>query len=277
MTDLRHFGDWALITGGTSGIGEAVAGRLAATGFNLVLVARRAAELERCATALRAQHAVEVRTRALDVTQADFLSELTSLTDPLDIGVVIACAGGGDLDAFTDRPLANHVAVLQLNATASVVLLHHFARRFQGRPNRGAIMLFGSTMGLHGIPYGATYSAAKAAVIALGEAVNAELKDAGVYVTVVSPGPTATPLVVQNPDADLMSLPIKPMAVGAVADGALKALMRNEPHHVVGRLNRFMGNLVGRRILSRRASVGLWGALLKKALRPSASGALRPM
>lgn len=267
MKTLREFGDWALVTGATQGIGAEYAEQLAAQGFNLVIVARREAELRKRAGDWTARHGVQVRPVALDLSQEAFLAPLLRATQDVDVAVVIANAGGGDLGAFAAIPLEHHRNTLRLNLQSSVDLLHHYSRHFQERPRRGAIQLLGSTIGMHGAPFGATYSGVKAAIIAVGEAVNFELRQSGVHVSVLSPGPTDTPLMRQNPDADLLgTLPLPPMPVGAVVREGLEALRKNRAHQIAGGMNRFMGNVLGRRLLSRSASVGLWGSLLKGAV-----------
>src|SRR6266436_8942527 len=91
--DKTQFGPWALITGASSGIGREFARQIAASGINVVLVARREALLEELGRALAKEFGVKYRTVVADLSQVDFLDHLAQLTDDLDIGLVVSNAG----------------------------------------------------------------------------------------------------------------------------------------------------------------------------------------
>jgi hypothetical protein len=279
MKTLRRFGDWALVTGASSGIGQAYATALAGQGFNLLLVARGAAALDQVANDLSRQKAIETRTLALDLSEPAALPALFRAAEDVDAGVIVSNAGAGGLGAFLDRDIAEHRALFHLNATAHLEIAHHFARRFQARGKRGAILLATSTGGLHGMPYGAAYAAAKGAVIVLAESLNVEFAGSGVHITAVSPGMTDTPATRNDEAIDFSKLPFKAMAPTAVAAEGLAALARNDAHHIVGGLNRFVANVVEQRITGRARAVRLMGKVVRKALKPrrSITGEQRPV
>src|SRR5216683_4085890 len=91
--DKERFGPWALVTGASSGIGKEFARQIAASGINIVLVARRKDLLEEVGVELSRRYGVEHRVVVLDVSREDFIGQLTSATDDLDIGLVVSNAG----------------------------------------------------------------------------------------------------------------------------------------------------------------------------------------
>jgi uncharacterized protein len=284
MTTLRNFGDWALVTGATSGIGTEYADALAAQGFNLILVARGAEGLAATASAIRAKHRVTIETLAADLSDPAALPSIFGAAARNDVAVVVSNAGAGGLGPFLDTDIATHRSMLQLNAGAHLEIAHHFASRFRTRTRRGAILLASSTAGLHGMPYGAAYAAAKAAVISLAESLNVELAGTGVHITAVSPGMTDTPATRDDPAIDFSRLPFKAVPAVAVAREGLDALARNAPHHIVGGLNRFISNIVEQRITGRALAVKLMGKVVSRALKakPDAArdeqhSAMKPM
>jgi short-subunit dehydrogenase len=93
--DKKRFGPWALVTGASSGIGREFARQLAASGINIVLVARREAFLKEAGAEISKRYGVEHRVVVLDLSREDFIGQLASATDDLDIGLVVANAGTG--------------------------------------------------------------------------------------------------------------------------------------------------------------------------------------
>src|SRR5260370_23045988 len=93
--DKKRFGPWALVTGASSGIGKEFAQEIAASGINIVLVARREGLLKEVGVEFNKRYGVEQRVVVLDVSREDFIRQLTSPTDDLDIrlGVPNACTG----------------------------------------------------------------------------------------------------------------------------------------------------------------------------------------
>src|SRR6266566_7315129 len=91
--DKKQFGPWALVTGASSGIGKEFARQIAASGINIVLVARREALLREVGVEFSRRYGVEHRAVALDVSRHDFIGPLASATADLDIGLVVSNAG----------------------------------------------------------------------------------------------------------------------------------------------------------------------------------------
>jgi hypothetical protein len=193
MSLRERYGDWALIAGGSEGVGESFARQLAAQGFNLVLLARKSAQLDALAQSIRADTGREVRTLSLDLSRADALAKARRLTDDVEIGMVVFNAGAGHtITDFHDIPLEDWLTTLNCNVMGQTSFAHHYGATMKRR-GRGAIVLLASMAGLAGAARLAVYSAAKAYSIALAEALWGELHPHGVDVLSLILGATKTP------------------------------------------------------------------------------------
>src|SRR5260370_552784 len=123
--DKERFGPWALVTGASSGIGKEFARQIAASGINIVLVARREDLLKEVGVEFSKRFGVEHRVIVLDVSREDFIGRLASATDDLDIGLVVSNAGTGNPGEFLklDRQLLQ--ATLRLRTMADLNISHH--------------------------------------------------------------------------------------------------------------------------------------------------------
>ena len=192
--EFRHkYGPWAVIAGGSEGIGQSFALQLAARGLHLVLLARRAPALEETAARIRAAHVVEVVTASVDLTAGQLEQTIPALCADKDVGLVIYNAGsmhGAGL--FVDQPLERSLALVQLNCVGPLWFTHHFGRRLRQR-GRGGIVLMASMAGLAGTGFAAAYAATKAFDIVLAESLWFELRTSGVDVLGLIAGATRTP------------------------------------------------------------------------------------
>lgn len=184
----NKYGRWAVVTGASSGIGRAMATELAAKGLNLVLVARRQAELEQVAQDLSVRYAVETRVLAADLASVATMTQIESATKDLDVGLLVATAGFGTAGDFANAKLDDELAMLDVNCRAVMQQSLHFGKRFAQR-GRGGLILFGSLVGYQGTPHAAHYAATKAYVQTLAEALHVELAPKGVDVLSSAPGP----------------------------------------------------------------------------------------
>lgn len=252
-----RYGPWALIAGGSEGIGEAFALGAAARGLNLVLIARRPATLEEVATRIRAAHGVEVRTEALDLAAPDLAARLDRLGDELELGLVVYNAASSVIGPFLDQPLEDHLRVIDVNCRGPIVMSHVLGRKMIAR-GRGGIVLMTSLAATQGSPYIASYAASKAFDLVLGESLWHELRARGVDVLACRAGATRTPAYQKSkPD---FSGPI--MEPGPVAEAALDDLGRG-PSRVAGGLNRMAAFFMGR-VMSRKQAVRTMGKATAK-------------
>ena len=220
-------GQWALVTGASSGFGVDFATLLAEQGVNLVLAARRTEPMEALAAQLRARHDVEVVVEGVDLAQPGAGSALKRRLDGhgIPVDILINNAGYGLYGPLLAQPLDRTLDMLQLN-TASLTELTHVFGNDMARRGRGHILLVASIGGFQATPTYAAYSASKAYVLLLGEALNAELAPQGVKVSVLSPGITATNFLAvsgQRPTLYQRLLMMKSRPVAALGLRALKA------------------------------------------------------
>lgn len=186
-----RYGKAALVTGASSGIGRSFAVLLAARGLDLLLVARRAERLAALAAELRRTYGVEVVVQPEDLADPASAERILAATEALDIGLLVSNAGFGAKGAFEAGDAAAFASMLLVNCHAPTQLAHGLVPRLKER-GRGGIVFTASVEGLIGCPFSAVYSATKAYVHALGEALWAELTPAGVDVLTLCPGATDT-------------------------------------------------------------------------------------
>ncbi|HEX5567349.1 MAG TPA: SDR family NAD(P)-dependent oxidoreductase [Streptomyces sp.] len=192
MIDKRVYGPWAVIAGGSEGVGASFAHRLADAGINLVLVARKPGPLQRTADEARAK-GVEVRTIELDLLDPGALASIRAVTDELEVGLLIFNAGANSYGhEFVGCDLDRVQGVIDLNITAQLALTHHFGASMKER-RRGGIMLVGSLSGYMGQAQISVYSAAKAFSRVFAEGLWLELMPYDVHVLELVLGVTRTP------------------------------------------------------------------------------------
>ncbi len=178
----------AVVTGASQGIGEALATELAARGHNLIVTARRAEVLADLAARLTERYRVTVEVRAVDLADAGQRAGLAAELAERDISILCANAGTAtfgpvarqDPAAERDQVALN---VLGVHDLVLAVLPGMLARR------AGGILISGSAAGNSPIPNNATYAATKAFVNTFSESLRGELRDSGVHVTLLAPGP----------------------------------------------------------------------------------------
>ncbi|MGN0063456.1 MAG: SDR family NAD(P)-dependent oxidoreductase [Nocardioides sp.] len=230
MPDLTTYGPWALIAGGSEGVGAEFATQLADAGFNLVLLARKPGPLEETAAACR-ERGVEARAVAVDLLAPDAMATIAAATDDIEVGLLIFNAGANTYGhAFTAGDLAGHQGVIDLNVTVPLALVHHFAPAMKER-GRGGILLTGSLAGYVGSSSEAIYGAAKAFNRIFAEGLWVELKEYGVDVLHLVLGVTRTPAM----ERAGLNFDLPGMVVSEPADVAHEGLenLANGPVHIV--------------------------------------------
>ncbi|MFO1273972.1 MAG: SDR family oxidoreductase [Rubrivivax sp.] len=242
-------GQTALVTGASSGIGEALARRLAAAGFDLVLVARSADKLKALAEALQADHGVRVRVQPADLSEpgaaAALAAALKRARRPVDL--LVNNAGVLEHGDFAAMPATRHRELIELNVVALTEMLAHFVPPMVAR-GQGRVLNVASIAAFQPVPRLATYAATKAYVLSLTESLSEELKGSGVTVTALCPGITATSMLerARAGSKELGALP--GLVVGTadeVAEEGLRACLRGEVIRVPGVVN-LAATLAGR-------------------------------
>ena len=262
----RSYGPWAVVAGGSEGLGAAFAAEIARRGVHQVLVARRPEPLERTAARLRDEHGTEVVTVAGDLASPGTLNQVRAAVADRgtgadrEIGLVIANAALAPQGGFLDTAEAELAATVDLNCKASMLLARAFLPDMASRGHGGMIFV-SSLAGLQGVAGLAAYSATKAYLISLGESLWAELRPAGVDVLTVCAGAVATPgyqQAARRPAPGTTS----PEQVAVTALGALGHGFRVVP----GTLNRVSAFAL-QRLAPRRTAITVFGRASAAALK----------
>src|ERR1700733_2977812 len=196
-------GSVAVITGASSGIGEQFARQLVARGYRVVVTARRKDRLQDlCAELGGDEYAVAIGTDLAVPADRDRLAaRLDELGAQVDI--LVNNAGLGIYNKFGAEGRDKELQLLRVDVEAVADLMLRYLPGVVER-RRGAIINLSSVSAFQPAPYNAGYAAAKAYVLWLSEAVNAEVADDGVTVTAVCPGPVPTEFQETNDAQDLV-------------------------------------------------------------------------
>ena len=185
----ERYGEWALITGASAGIGAEFARALAREGLSCVLTARREDRLRALATELEQRYQVTTRVVAADLADPAGPDHLIDAIKDLQIDVFINNAGFGYAGRFDKQETARLRDMVQVNCVAPVVLASRLIPGMRAR-GCGAMIVLGSVAGRQPLPRHALYAATKAFDLFFGEALWAELRGTGVDVLVLEPGAT---------------------------------------------------------------------------------------
>ncbi|MBE9640472.1 SDR family NAD(P)-dependent oxidoreductase [Salipiger mangrovisoli] len=257
-------GKWALLSGATGGLGTNLAHNLAARGCNLVLSARRRDALEPLAQQLRERHGVEVLVEPCDLSAPEAASDLHCrlIRRGIAVDVLVNNAGFGMHGDFVSQCVDATAEMLRVNVHSLTVLTRLFGSDMAHRGS-GAVLLVGSLTAYPPCPSYAAYASTKAYVVHFGEALHQELADAGVVVTVLSPGIMDTGFLGtagHRPSALLRATMLTP---ARVADIGITALLKGKRSVVAGRMNQlaaFSARLLPRGLLLRLMARSLTNA-----------------
>jgi len=241
----------ALVTGASSGIGTALARRIAGEGRDLVLTARRVDRLEALAGEIGGQHQVRAEVIGADLARPGAPAELVAEVERrgLEVEWLVNNAGFGTGGRFDRLPVARELDEIRVNVKAPVELAGRLMPAMVRR-GRGAVVNVASVAGFGPMAYTATYAATKAFLISWSEAVAAELRGSGVSVLCVCPGFTRTEFQ-ETAGLDVGGVPgVLWMSAEAVADQAVAAIGR-QTVLVTGPLNWLTS--VGMRLAPRSA------------------------
>ncbi|MDQ6655063.1 MAG: SDR family oxidoreductase [Verrucomicrobiota bacterium] len=241
----------ALITGASSGIGLHLAHEFARHGHPLVLVAPVEAELREVAAELKTNSNAEVRVIAKDLEQPDAAQEIFDELQRagVTIDILVNNAGHGQRGHFWEISLEQDLSMVRLNIEAVLRLTNLFLPPMLAR-GRGRILNTASVAGFEPGPMLAVYHATKAFVLSLSEALATELKETGVTLTALCPGPTDTDFF---PKADMTDTRAMQYAAAPqeVAKAGYEALMEGERVIIPGGMNKAL--VAARRFLSEEA------------------------
>ena len=230
----------ALISGASSGIGEALAKLFAKGGHQLVLVARSEDKLQQLAQQLSANHSVQVWVEPADLAKRGAAKKLAAslAKQNIEIDILVNNAGVLEHGNFVDIGAAAHQRMLDLNITGLTGMLDHFLPPMVAR-GQGRVLNVASIASFQPVPSLAVYAATKAYVLSLTESLSEELKGSGVSVTALCPGVTATNMM-SSAQEKSQGLNIPDFVIGDVKEVAAKgykACLKGEVICVPGTVN----------------------------------------
>ena len=218
----------ALITGASSGIGATYAKRMAARGYDLILVARDKARLDQLAALLSEQHAIQVKVLAADLTDEQDVQRVEAeLVTNSNITLLLNNAGMSVEGEFLEADINCINTMLTLNIVTPTRLAQAAGRAFKARGN-GIIINIASVLALVHEMFNGAYNATKSYVLTLTRAMQRELAESGVQVQVVLPGATRTEIF-DRAGQSINDIPAEMlMDVDEMVDAALAGLDSKE-------------------------------------------------
>lgn len=240
--------DTVLITGASSGIGEALAANFARGGYDLVLVARSEQKLQALADQLESETEAEVWVEPADLSRRGEAKKLaSSLSEQgIEVDILVNSAGVLEHGRFTDIPGTAQQGMIDLNVSGLTNMLGYFLPPMVKR-GKGRILNVASIAAFQPVPSLATYAATKAYVLSLSESLSEELTGTGVSVTALCPGITATNMVA-NAQQKSAGLKFPDFIVGDAQDVAgqgYRACLKGDVICVPGAVN-LAATLTGR-------------------------------
>jgi uncharacterized protein len=256
MSLKEKYGEWALVTGASSGIGEEFAKRLAQEQMNLILVARRKKRLQILAKELKEKYQIKVVIAPVDLSKNDFIDDLKEFVGKREIAVLINNAGFGLNGEFIYTDPEQDAEMVKVNCLAPTILTHYFVPKMVEKRN-GAILFLGSVVVFQPTPYMTTYAATKVFNAYVGDALWYELKKYNIDVLTINPGGTETEFQrISNASTGL-----KPRTAKQVVDTALKALGK-KPSVIDGVINKML--CASARFTSRKFRIKIAGRIAEK-------------
>lgn len=243
----KKYGNWGIITGASSGIGEEFARKFAAIGINLILVARREDKLKKIADELRELNNVEIIYVVQDLSEDNFIDSIAEAAKGKEVGILINNAGMGCVGEFNRSDSSYEEKLIKVNCIAPMILTRRFVDQMIIR-KRGAVIFLGSLLSFQPTPYSATYSATKAFNLFLGDALWYELNEYNIDVLSLNPGGTDTEFLRLSNRYKKGPILRSPKQV---VETALKALGR-KPTVIDGFINKtavVLGKLLPRKLL----------------------------
>jgi uncharacterized protein len=216
----KNYGEWAIVTGSSSGIGFEIAMQLADAGFNLLINARYIEKLVSVKDFFEKKFAIKIEIVDGDISLQTTIDQIIEIAQQYNIGLLVNNAGYGTSGLFTNNSLHVELDMLRVNTESVLKLTHYFAQTFK-QQKRGGIIFLSSMVAFQGTPYAANYAATKAYIQTLAEGLAVELKPFGVDVLAAAPGPVLTSFAKR---ANMqMQMSLTPEQIGAPI---LKALGR---------------------------------------------------
>ncbi|MBT1248706.1 MULTISPECIES: SDR family NAD(P)-dependent oxidoreductase [Thermosipho] len=231
-------GEWVLITGGSSGLGEEFAYQLANKGVNLILIGRDSERLKKVSEKTRKiNKKIDSLTFSFDLSKD--LHKLIEKLQNFNVTHLINNAGFGWYGNFTNANQEIYEKMILVNISTLTYLSRYYAEKFSKRKN-GGIINVASVAAFFPIPHFAVYGATKAYVYNFSLSLWAEMRKNNVHVMCLAPGKTKTRFF----ERANMKNQKKLMSTKFVVKGAINAYEKNKPLYIPGTSNKLLYSLV---------------------------------
>jgi len=188
---LAKYGEWALVTGASSGIGKAFAFDIASKGVNVFLVSNEEKELKEICSQIAKKHNVKAEFCAVDLSNMYCHKKVKTCVANKEIGMLVNNASYGIHGKFIEIPLESYQNMMKVNMNAYVALTHAFLPAMIER-KKGAVIMVSSLNSFSPIAESSIYTASKAFELYFGCSLWEEMKEHNVDVLNIMPGPTKT-------------------------------------------------------------------------------------
>ncbi len=185
------YGEWALVTGASAGIGEEFCVQLAEKGMNIISVARRKDRLDKLGEKLKSDYGINTLELSIDLFNSEAVNEIEKHGSDLGVGLLVNNAGFGHIGNFHKKNPSRDEEMIRLNCIVPVVLTHKFLPKMVER-KKGGVIFLSSTSAYQATPYFTVYSATKVFNLYLGEGLWEEYRKKGIDIMALSPGYTNT-------------------------------------------------------------------------------------
>jgi short-subunit dehydrogenase len=189
----KYNAQWALVTGSSGGIGRAICEKLAAQGFNIVLVALDDDLHRNLHQRLTQQYPKqEFRAIGVDLGRDGYMDTIIKATEDIDIQLVFNNAGFVIIGLFADLPLERQMKNIEVNCMCAFKITHHFVNKMIAKKMRGAVIFTSSPAGQMPSPFALVYGSTKAFLTEFAVSLAAEVKDHNIDVFAIHPSPVDT-------------------------------------------------------------------------------------
>lgn len=191
----KYNAKWAVVTGGSSGIGRALTEKLASQGINVVIVALKDKLLDELHAKMQKQHPhLEFRAVGVDLSgsSGDYMEPIKEATKDIDVSLLFNNAGYIVIGLFADTPLDKQLNNYEVNTTSAIKITHHFVGQMLAKKLKGVVSFTSSPAGLMPCPFSAMYGSTKAFLSEFAGSLASELKRDGIDVYVLHPSPVDT-------------------------------------------------------------------------------------
>lgn len=257
---------YALIAGGSKGIGFAIAHALAKRGYDLILIARNPDKLEEVKQFFESRYKVTVHIISKDLSQATAAEEVFTFCKEKSLPVKMLCnvAGLGGAKDYLSIPLAEIRYMIHLNIESAAALTNYMLPVLEN--NKPAYILnVGSMAGFAPIPVKNMYSATKAAMISFSRALRSQVKDKGISVSCLCPGPVFTKPEIQKDTIEKLGCLGRQMAVdpGRVGEIAVKKTLHKKFMIIPGTTTKMVAAFV--RVFPNRILVRIYQGMIERS------------